>query len=159
MEVYYTHSSIHNSWLQFTTLLEFWHKCNFHRFSNTTANYTPEVTAGKYTSYLFAFQNTTNSLLLKLSFIQHTAISIATSPFTLLCYYGNDTNSLLYNSNCYVTMELPQTHCYATATVTLLWKRYRMHRPCYQGKPNMSHCPLLTCPIQHSKKWVYKSNL
>jgi hypothetical protein len=27
-------------------------------------------------------------------------------------------------------MEMPQTHCHATATVTLLWKRY-------QG-PNMS---------------------
>jgi hypothetical protein len=28
-------------------------------------------------------------------------------------------------------MEMQQTHCYATGTVTLLWKRY-------QG-PNMSH--------------------
>jgi hypothetical protein len=34
MEVYYTQCSIHNSWLQFTTLLEFSHKCNFYRFSN-----------------------------------------------------------------------------------------------------------------------------
>jgi hypothetical protein len=32
-------------------------------------------------------------------------------------------------------METPQTHCHATATVTLLWKRH-------QG-PNMSHCTLL----------------
>jgi hypothetical protein len=36
MKLYYTHSSIHNSWLEFTTLLEFEHKCNFYRFSNTT---------------------------------------------------------------------------------------------------------------------------
>jgi hypothetical protein len=35
-------------------------------------------------------------------------------------------------------MEMQQTHCYATGTVTLLWKCYRMHRSCYQGKPNMS---------------------
>jgi hypothetical protein len=34
------------------------------------------------------------------------------------------------NSNCHVTMEMLQTHCYATGTVTLLWKRR-------QG-PNMS---------------------
>jgi hypothetical protein len=49
----------------------------------------------------------------------------------LLRYYGNATNSLLPNSNCHVTMETPQTHCHATATVTLLWK-------CHQG-PNISH--------------------
>jgi hypothetical protein len=78
------------------------------------------------------------SLLLKLSLIYHTAISIVTCPFTLLCYYGNATNSLLCNSNCHVTMEMPQTHCYATVTVTLLWKCHKMHRSCYQGKPNMS---------------------
>jgi hypothetical protein len=32
-------------------------------------------------------------------------------------------------------METAQTHCYATDTVTLLWKRHQ--------RPNMSHCPLL----------------
>jgi hypothetical protein len=35
------------------------------------------------------------------------------------------------------------THCYTTGTVTLLWKCNMMHRSCYQGIPNMSHCPLL----------------
>jgi hypothetical protein len=34
------------------------------------------------------------------------------------------------NSNCHVTMEMLQTHCYATGTVTLLWKRHQ--------RPNMS---------------------
>jgi hypothetical protein len=34
------------------------------------------------------------------------------------------------NSNCHVTMEMLQTHCYATGTVTLLWKRPQ--------RPNMS---------------------
>jgi hypothetical protein len=48
----------------------------------------------------------------------------------LLRYYGNATNSLLPNSNCYVTMEMQQTHCHPTATIILLWKRH-------QG-PNMS---------------------
>jgi hypothetical protein len=32
-------------------------------------------------------------------------------------------------------METPQTHCHATATVTLLWERY-------QG-PNMSQYPVV----------------
>jgi hypothetical protein len=30
---------------------------------------------------------------------------------------------------------MPQTHCYATGTVTLLWKFYRVHRSCHQGNP------------------------
>jgi hypothetical protein len=38
-----------------------------------------------------------------------------------LRYYGNATHELLRNS-----------------TATLLWKRYGVHRPCYQGKSNMS---------------------
>jgi hypothetical protein len=53
-------------------------------------------------------------------------------------------------------MEMPHTHCYATATVTLLWKRYRVHRSCYQGKPNMSHYILKLSrykfPIQNGLK-------
>jgi hypothetical protein len=32
-------------------------------------------------------------------------------------------------------MEMEQTHCYATGTVTLLWKRNRVHRLCHQGNP------------------------
>jgi predicted Zn-dependent protease len=32
--------------------------------------------------------------------------------------------------DCYITMEMQQTHCYTTGTITLLWK-------CYQ-RPNMS---------------------
>jgi hypothetical protein len=40
----------------------------------------------------------------------------------LLCNYGNASNSLLRNSNCYVTMEMTQTRCYATGIVMLLWK-------------------------------------
>jgi hypothetical protein len=44
-------------------------------------------------------------------------------------------------------MEIQQTHCYATGTVTLLWKRYQGPNVTllwkrHQG-PNMSHCPLL----------------
>jgi hypothetical protein len=42
------------------------------------------------------------------------------------------------NNNCHITMETPQTHCYAAGTVTLLWQCYKVHRSCYQGKPNMS---------------------
>jgi hypothetical protein len=89
-------------------------------------NYTPEVTAGKYTSYLFAFQHTTvpvnsKSLLYTPHGRNHSNV------FRLvLRYYGNATHELLRNS-----------------TATLLWKRYGVHRPCYQGKSNMSHCPLL----------------
>jgi hypothetical protein len=41
------------------------------------------------------------------------------------------------NNNCRITMETPQTHCYAAGTVTLLWKCYKVHRSCYHGKPNM----------------------
>jgi hypothetical protein len=58
-----------------------------------------------------------------LSYIAHT-ISIATSPLTLLCYYA--TNSLLCNRHCYVTMEMLQTHCHPTASVTLLWKQHKL---------------------------------
>jgi hypothetical protein len=32
-------------------------------------------------------------------------------------------------------MEMKQTRCYATGTVTLLWKRNRVHRSCHQGNP------------------------
>jgi hypothetical protein len=39
----------------------------------------------------------------------------------VLRYYGNATHELLRNS-----------------TATLLWKRYGVHGPCYQGKSNMS---------------------
>jgi hypothetical protein len=35
-------------------------------------------------------------------------------------------------------MEMQQTHCYTTWTITLLWKCNMVHRSCYQGKPNMS---------------------
>jgi hypothetical protein len=74
------------------------------------------------------------------------------SPFTLLCYYGNATNSLLCNRHCcYVTMEMLQTHCYATGTITLLWKCYRVHRSCHQGNPtcnNMNYSDL------HSRSWL-----
>jgi hypothetical protein len=76
-----------------------------------------------------------------LSLIYHTAVSIVMLPFSvvllqqihcyaigLLRYYGNATNAL--SPNCHVTMEMPQTHCHATATITLLRKRH-------QG-PNMS---------------------
>jgi hypothetical protein len=84
-----------------------------------------------------------HSSLEKIPLLYHTAVSIVMLPFSvvllqqihcytigLLRYYGNATNSLLRNRNCYVTTETPQTHCHATATVTLLWKRH-------QG-PNMS---------------------
>jgi hypothetical protein len=30
---------------------------------------------------------------------------------------------------------MQQTHCYATGTATLLWKRNRVHRSCHQGNP------------------------
>jgi hypothetical protein len=56
-------------------------------------------------------------------------------PIGLLRYYGNATNTLLCNRHCYVTMEMPQTHCYATATVALLWTCYRVHKSCHQGNP------------------------
>jgi hypothetical protein len=29
------------------------------------------------------------------------------------------------NSTCHVTMEMLQTHCYTTGTITLLWKRHQ----------------------------------
>jgi hypothetical protein len=45
---------------------------------------------------------------------------------------------LLLQHNCHITMETPQTHCYAAGIVTLLWKCYKVHRSCYHGKPNMS---------------------
>jgi hypothetical protein len=38
------------------------------------------------------------------------------------------------NRHCYVAMEMLQTHCYATGTVTLLWKRHQrlnMSQYCY----------------------------
>jgi hypothetical protein len=41
------------------------------------------------------------------------------------------------NSNCHVTMEMLQTHCYATGTATLLWKRHQgpnMSQYTYQNK-------------------------
>jgi hypothetical protein len=38
--------------------------------------------------------------------ICYIAISIVTLLFTLLCYYGNVTNSLLCNRHCHVTMEM-----------------------------------------------------
>jgi hypothetical protein len=69
-----------------------------------------------------------------LPYIPH-AISIVTSPFELLRYYGNATNSLLCKSNCYVTMEMLQTHCYATGAATLLWKCNRAYRSRHQGNP------------------------
>jgi hypothetical protein len=40
--------------------------------------------------------------------------------------------------DCYVTMEMQRTYCYATGTITLQWKCNMVHRSCYQGKPNMS---------------------
>jgi hypothetical protein len=52
---------------------------------------------------------------------------LAVMQQALLLYYGNATNSLLCNRHCYVTMEMLQTHCYATGTVTLLWKRLICH--------------------------------
>jgi hypothetical protein len=58
----------------------------------------------------------------------------------MLCYCNK---SIVMQYDCYVTMEMQQTHCHTTGTVTLLWKYNMVHRSCYQGKPNMSHCPLL----------------
>jgi hypothetical protein len=40
--------------------------------------------------------------------------------------YGNATSSLLCNRHCYVTMEMHQTHCYATVTAMLLWKWHKL---------------------------------
>jgi hypothetical protein len=54
-----------------------------------------------------------------------------------LRYYGNATHELLRNST------------------TLLWKRYGVHRPCYQGKSNMSQYIFarevrFRCPKKHT---------
>jgi hypothetical protein len=43
-------------------------------------------------------------------------------PIGLLRYYGNASNSLLFNSNHHVTIVMQQTHYYSTVTITLLWK-------------------------------------
>jgi hypothetical protein len=42
------------------------------------------------------------------------------------------------NSSYHVTMEMHETHCYATVAITLPWKCNMVHRSCYQVKPNMS---------------------
>jgi hypothetical protein len=114
-----------------------------HNSSNTSTTFTgsrtqlTNYTAGKYTSYLFAFQHSTVDHSSSITHVQlykfsHTtvqvhyktlpyianSVSIATSPSTLLCYYGNATNSLSPNSKCYVTMETPSRTQYVTILYT-----------------------------------------
>jgi hypothetical protein len=120
------------------------------------------ITTLRKMSTLSSVQHSTNSLTWKLSLIYHTAVSIVMLPFSvvllqqihcypigLLRYYGNATNSFLCNRHCYVTIEMPETHCYATATVALLWKCYRVHRSCHQGNP--------TCNIASSLRLLVPS--
>jgi hypothetical protein len=57
----------------------------------------------------FPSRSRTQLTTIKLSLLQHTAVSIVTSLFTLFRYYGN-----------------AKTHCHATVTVTLLWKCYKL---------------------------------
>jgi hypothetical protein len=59
------------------------------------------------------------SLFENLSLIYHAAVSIVMFPFKLLRYCNK---SIVMPQDCYVTVEMLQTHCYATRTVTLLWK-------------------------------------
>jgi hypothetical protein len=47
-------------------------------------------------------------------------------------------------------MEMPQTHCYATVTVTLPWKCYRVHRSCYQGNLTCNIAPCLRLLVPSS---------
>jgi hypothetical protein len=147
MEVYYTPKvntqlliTVHNSSRILTQVQLVW-----------VLEYNSQITLRQVHSYLFAFQHTTvdysssmthvHSLLVfshncptaskSLPYIAH-SVSIVTSPSALLRYYGNATNSLSRNSNCHVTMETPQN------VSTLLWKCHKVHRSCYQVKPNMS---------------------
>jgi hypothetical protein len=87
---------------------------NFYRFSNTTPKLHSEHNAFRVSEH--------DSLVhLKTLSVYHTAVSIVMLPFSvvllqqihcyaigLLRYYGNATNSLLHNRNCYVTMEMLQ---------------------------------------------------
>jgi hypothetical protein len=86
-------------------------------FSNTTPKFQSVALRTQWVRPISSDPRTQlPELILNLSLIYRTAISIVTSPFKLLCYYGNATNSLLCNR-----------------TVMLLWKCNKVHRSCYQG--------------------------
>jgi hypothetical protein len=116
MEVYYTKSSIHNSWLQLITLLEYTSKLSS-QHECVLSLQIPEHNCLVYFKTL--------------SYLSHCRIHSNASVYCCVtmemqhmncCARRGNVCFYCCNNNCLIAMETPQTHSYAAGTVTLLWK-------------------------------------
>jgi hypothetical protein len=134
--------AFHDTTEQSTSKLSYLSQCRNHSNLRSHFRYYGNVTAYCHATVVITLPWKCHSLLSRNSSyhvtmeIQHMSCCARRGN---VCFY-------CCNNNCHITMETPQTHCYAAGNVTLLWKCCKVHRSCYHGKPNMSQYNESPCP-------------